>query len=357
MTGIAAGGGRALPVVIAGAGPAGIATTIGLARAGEAVVTLEARGAMATRARNIFLRPQAREIFEELTGTKLGRDTTIMSIENELRAVAKAERTPVLYGHQVTHVDDLGDHVAVRFRDTATDETTTRNARVFIDASGGRLEATNVGDMQRIAQGPSHTYVTAQYDTPAPFDSVFGAYDRHLDEGMFFFPIEGKPGFVAYYDLAPGLTFPDETKLLARFDTLAGQLQLGTPVTPPQVFDAKPHLVGSATSGRILKLGDSAGNADPYIGAGLAAALVDAQSAVRALTKPGGLTENLREAAEHVRAGHDMLGDQGSLMVRARGLGLRFLPSAHFDQRLRPDDLGDSWMLDKLTQALTNQPI
>src|SRR5690606_35198234 len=129
-------------------------------------------------------------------------------------------------------------------------------------------------------------------------------------EGFAAFPISDGRGFVAYYDLPPGVPITDEAALLARYDTLAGQLQPGTPVAPPQAFDARQHLSRAVATDRILKIGDAAGNADPYIGAGVAAALVDAQSAVKALTGGGSPASRMRAAADDVIAGHRNLGAQ-----------------------------------------------
>lgn len=357
MTGAIRSAARELPVVIAGAGPAGAATAIGLERAGTLVHVFEQRGPVATRARNIFLRPQAREILHDLTGVDPGRDTTIMSIENGLRQVAADHGIPVHYHEQIVGVTEHADHVAVAVQAAGSREIRTVKARMFVDASGGRLAATNVGELERVATGPSHVYVTAQYDTRPPFSSIFGAYDRHSREGMFFFPIPEGKGFVAYYDLPPGKGIVDEAGLLARYDTLAGQLQLGTPVTPPQAFDAQQHLSRSAAHGHVLKIGDSAGNADPYIGAGVAAALVDAEAAVRVLSGAGEPTRLAGAAAEGVLAGHRRLGAQAGLMVDVRGAALRLLPRARFDESLRPADLGPSFGLDGISRFLGSRRI
>jgi flavin-dependent dehydrogenase len=350
-------GARELPVIIAGAGPGGASAAMMLRRAGTAVHVFEARGEDATRARSIFMRSQAREIVRDLVGADPGRDTTIMSLENRLRAVAREERVPIDYHHRVLDVDDRGDHVLASVQRAGSDEIRSVPGRMFIDASGGRLAATNDGALERVAVGPSHVYVTAQYDSPAPFGKIFGAFDRRRSEGLFCFPISDGDGFVAYYDLPPGQSIVDEAGLLARFDTLAARLQLGTPVTPPQAFDAQQHLSRSAADGRMLKIGDSAGNADPYIGAGVAAAFVDARAAARALSGTGDPVRMASIAARDVLAGHRNLGAQAGFMRDARGIGLRMLPRAHFDESLSRADLGPSTGLDIVTRFLTSRPI
>jgi 2-polyprenyl-6-methoxyphenol hydroxylase-like FAD-dependent oxidoreductase len=343
--------------VIAGAGPGGTTTALGLHAAGEAVHVFEARGPLATRARNIFLRPQARDILQDVGLRDPGRDTTIMSIENNLRGMAREHGVPIDYEHRVLDVMDEGSSVAVTVQGALDDAPRVVHGRAFIDASGGRLGVTDAGSLERVPTGPHHAYVTAQYDSPAHFDRVYGAFDRGRNEGMFFFPVSDGTGFVSYYDLPPGIPIADEAKLLARYDALAGPLQLGTPVSRPQAFDAQQHLSRNAASGRILKIGDSAGNADPYIGAGVAAALVDARSAVHALTTPGDVSTLTRAAAEEVLAGHRNLGMQAGLLVKVRGIGLRSLPSAHFDERLAASDLGTSRGMDALARFLTRLPI
>jgi 2-polyprenyl-6-methoxyphenol hydroxylase-like FAD-dependent oxidoreductase len=356
VTGAIKSAARELPIIIGGGGPGGMTAAIGLQRAGELVHVFEARGPEATRARNIFLRPEAREILADIGVGDPGRDSTIMSIENRLRGIAADESVPVDYHQRILDVIPRKDYVSVKVKADGQRARTVR-ASVFVDASGGRIEATNSGMLKRLENGPHHVYVTAQYDTPAPFNKVYGAYDWHTDEGMFFFPIPNKGGFVAYYDRPPGQGIQNEQALLARFDTLAGRLQLGTPVSPPQAFDAQQHLSRSAASGRILKIGDSAGNADPYIGAGMAAALVDARAATRALTAPGSPEALVRNAAARVLDGHRQLGREAGLMVRTRGIGMRLLPPAHFDERLKPDDMGSSFGLDLVQRFLTRRSV
>lgn len=356
MTGAIRSAVRELPVIVAGAGPAGSTTALGLHAAGEAVVVFEARGSVATRARNIFLRPQARDILQDMGLSDPGRDTTIMSIENNLRGLARERGVPISYGRRILDVVEHPDHVAVTVQGPRGGVSTVKG-RVFVDASGGRIAATQTGDLERVATGPHHVYVTAQYDSPAHFDKVYGAFDRSKNEGMFFFPVSDGKGFVAYYDLPPGMPITDEAALLARYDALAGHLELGTPVSPPQAFDAQQHLSRSASRGRVLKIGDSAGNADPYIGAGTAAALVDARNAIRALASDGDPLRLVSQAAEDVLAGHRNLGHQAELMVKVRGLGLRSLPKAHFDERLSARDLGPSRVMDLTARVLTRLPI
>jgi 2-polyprenyl-6-methoxyphenol hydroxylase-like FAD-dependent oxidoreductase len=344
-----------LPVVVAGAGPAGASAAIGLKRAGVEVMAFEARGEVATRARNIFLRPQARDILTEMLGADPGRDSTINSIENRLRAVAATEHVPIGYDTRVLDAVEHEDHVAVTVQHgDATPEVI--KARTFIDASGGRLQATNAGELERVETSKPHMYVTAQYATPAPFGKVFGAHDPQRDEMIFCFPISDGNGFIVYYDLPPGQEQGTDA-LLARYDALAGSLQLGTPISPPQAFNATQHLSKTATLGRMVKIGDSAGNADPYIGAGVAAGLVDAKKAVEALTKPGNTAEHLQQASRDILNGHRLLGWQAQRMVDVRGLAMKAFPDAHFDERLKPDDLDDSRVLDWVTRGLTSLPI
>jgi 2-polyprenyl-6-methoxyphenol hydroxylase-like FAD-dependent oxidoreductase len=344
-------------VIVAGAGPAGVTTALGLHAADDLVRVFEARGSVATRARNIFLRPQARGILRDVGLGDPGRDTTIMSLENGLRRIAGVRGVPFEYERRVLDVVEHPDHVAVTVSGVDGGAAETIRARAFVDASGGRIAATQAGAFERVPTGPHHAYVTAQYDTPAHFNRVYGAFDRGSKESIFFFPVSDGTGFVAYYDVPPGVGITDEAALLARYDTVAGHLQLGTPVTPPQAFDAQQHLSRSAASGRIIKVGDSAGNADPYIGAGVAAALVDARAAVRALTTPGDTARQLSQAAQDVLTGHRHLGRQAKLMIRVRDYAMRFLPKAHFDERLSPQDLGQSRVLDAVANTLTNLPI
>lgn len=347
---------RRLPVVVAGAGPAGTATAIALERAGTAALVLEARGPVATRARNIFLRPQAREIMRDLVGSDPGRDTTIRSIEHSLRGAARAEGVPIDYHHRVTGLVEHSDHVTVQVQREGSDAVGSIDARMLVDATGGRLAATDVDELARVPTGVHHTYVTAQYDRAVDFDHVRGAFDRARSESLILYPVDQGRGFIAYLDLPPGAAI-DEATALGRFDAIAGRLQLGAPTSPPQAFDAQQHLARSAARGHVLKVGDSAGNADPYIGAGVAAALVDAMSAARAITGGVDPVVAARAAAEDVLAGHRALARQASLMIDARPFAMRTLPAARFDESLRPEMLGRSRILDAAARFIGNRSI
>ena len=320
-------------------------------------MAFEQRGLDPTRARSVFLRDQGRNVIRDLVGSDPGRDTTIMSLESRMRAVAMAEGVPIKYEHRILDVTEHSDHVAVTVQGPRGGKPRTGKASMLVDASGGRLAATNSGALERVATGPSHVYVTAQYNTPPRYSAVYGAFDRTSSEGMVFFPVSDGKSFVAYYDLPPGKGIGNEAALLARYDTLAGRLQLGKPVSPPQAFDAQQHISRNAAHGHVLKIGDSAGNADPYIGAGVAAALVDAQAAVRALTGKGDPMQLARAAAEDVLTGHRNIGLQAGFMLAIRGVGMRRLPSARFDETLHPDDLGASRVLDGVTRFLTSRRI
>ncbi len=357
LSGVVGTAARELPIIIAGAGPAGAATAIGLERAGRDVLVFEQRGAIATRARNIFLRPQARDILHDLTGWNPGRDTTIMSIENTLREAAAREGVAISYNHRVLDLVEHEGRISVTVEDAVTGARHTLDADMFVDATGGRLAATGHGALERIATGPSHVYVTAQYTGKPPLPGVSGAFDRARSEGLYFYPSSDGKGFIAYFDLPPGIPAGDESALLARYEQIASSLELGTPLSPPQVFDAQQHLSRSAAQGRVLKIGDSAGNADPYVGAGVAAALVDAAAATRALSSPGDAVALARAAADDVLEGHRNLGRTAGYMRDVRSLALRLLPDAPMDASIERSDLRRSRVLEAVASVLTTRPI
>lgn len=347
---------RNLPVIIAGAGPAGASTAIALERAGTAALVYEARGVVATRARNIFLRPQARAIMRDLVGVDPGRDTTIRSIENTLRATARDEGVAIAYNHRILDVADLGDQVAVTVQHGREGPIQTIRGSQLVDATGGRLPATNVAELERVPVGRHHTYVTAQYDTPVDFGGVRGAFDRSRNEAFLQYPVSNGRGSIAYYDLPPGVAF-DEATALAKYDHIARQLDLGTPTAPPQAFDAQQHLSRNAVHGRIVKVGDSAGNADPYIGAGVAAALVDGTSAARLLSRQDEFSSLARAASDDVLAGHRSLARQAELMIRLRERAFSVLPKVSFDEPISAADLRRSRTIDALAGTITYLPI
>lgn len=341
-------------MVIAGAGPAGAATAIGLERAGALVQVIEQRGVEATRARSLFLRPQAREILSDLGVHTQGTDTTIASVENQLRGIVKERGIPIEYRQRVVGITEHDDHVSVHVQGGGGSAAVrTLEASMFVDATGGRLAATNVGAMERIPRGPSHVYVTAQYHDPGAFQRISGAFDRQTRELMCVFPTADGTGFITYLDLPPGLPL-DEPAALARYDALAGKLNLGTPMSPPQAFDAQQHLARVATQGHVLKIGDSVGNADPYIGAGVAAALLDATTATRLLTADSATLA--REGNDVIRA-HRHLAMQASAMLAARPVAMRTMHPGDFDGALQRADLQPSWVLELASQLLTSQRV
>lgn len=293
----------------------------------------------------------------DLTGVRYGRDAEIMKVENHLRRVAEEEGVAVNYEHRVVSLAELGDRIAVTVQRNGSHKQETIVGRMLTEATGGRFEAANSGPLERVPTTSSHFYVTAQYDKPAAHKIVYGAFDRKRDEALLFYRVDGGKGFITYFDLPVGRDFPDEAALLARYDALAGQLNLGIPVSPPQVFDAMQHVSRSASSGHILKIGDSAGNADPYIGAGVAAALVDAQTATRALTAPGDTVVNARGAAEAILDGHRALGWQAERMRDARPVAMRTLRSAPLDETLRESDLKTSLPFEATARFISSLPL
>jgi hypothetical protein len=108
----------------------------------------------------------------------------------------------------------------------------------------------------------------------------------------------------------------------------------------------------------VIKVGDSVGNADPYIGAGLGAALVDSDRAVRLLTStaPDGALAKGGLATDIVD-GHRTLIRQADLIRHTRSLALRLLPAAHLDEQLSPSDAGRSPGLSLVVQIVNRLPL
>jgi 2-polyprenyl-6-methoxyphenol hydroxylase-like FAD-dependent oxidoreductase len=329
---------------------------------------------MATRARSIFLRPEARDYMHELTGERLGLSTTIRHVENTLRTQAVMEGVPTRFHSVVTGVRDRGDHVEVTYRDLITGKRHTVDGSYFVDASGGRIDAVDSGVLARKPNGRSHVLVTAQFASAPKHSTMWGVHDKGTDEIFACYPMVGDTGFVAYLDLPPGVKLAHDVgeqrllatqgfrsvlkqDVLARFESVAGpdHLDLGEPTSAPQAFDALQHLADMPVAGRIIRIGDSAGNADPYIGAGVAAGLDDARRAATALLADDP-QRALLGAARQIRAGHRNLEWRAQLMKLGRRVFSDSLPQVSFDS-VRPDQARPTPRMDRITRALAERPI
>jgi flavin-dependent dehydrogenase len=354
-----------LPVIIAGMGPGGAAAAMQLHAAGRPVIALDRGDEKSTLARNIFLRPQAREELQKLTGITYGRDATIMELVNTLRETAKQQQVDARYHQKITNVVREGDHVNVTVQPVAADGSLgaeqTIAGSAFIDGSGGHIDALNAGKLDRHNVGKSHYYVTAQYSTPVPSAKGFGTYDPKLDRTMFCLPIgDGASGFVAYYDYAPGVT-PDAKEAVADYNALADKLGFGTPLTGAQGFNAQEHLSKQAVDGPIIRVGDSAGNADPYVGAGFAAALIDARNAAGYILDGDFSDRRARATSDDILAGHKSLIGMANAIVWGRSKPSLFRHTFHnadfTDPNLTRDAARPSFMLDMLANVLTKQRV
>jgi 2-polyprenyl-6-methoxyphenol hydroxylase-like FAD-dependent oxidoreductase len=352
------------PVVVGGLGPGGAATAIGLARHGMPVVALEsAEGTADWRARNIGLRDATRSMLHELTGQNFDRVVAINRGTAALReAVTREPNVEAHFAAKVVDVQPKGDHVDVTYEDAKTKVRTTISASTFIDSLGAsdRIKATNEGPLARQDAGPSHAYVTGQYAHGGRFgENVAGVHDAETGASFVIMPLDdGKDSYITYLDLPLGKTVGDvdddkhysKQRLLDLYDGIAKRLNLGEPEMPIGVFDARQRRAGSAYANRIIKIGDTIGNPDPYAAAGFNAAITDARDVVEGLTGPGTYEQQIAYATRDIVKRHDQLLAQGRFFMKTRNYTSRTLGKGKLET-MTWDNVKVSWPISKLGLA------
>jgi flavin-dependent dehydrogenase len=330
-------------VLVAGLGPGGCAAALAAHREGLRILAVESRGPQGSRSRLVLVRPGAQEALRQIglpDLTQGRRASTIREVEEKLREALEAaaaglhDKGPasslsMCWHTRVVALQPCVGGMQVSLLDGVSGQQRTVMARHVVDATGGRLES--LGRPARASTGRSHLVATAVYDTEPWFDGIAGTRDRATGEALVLVPMRGRGSITAYLDALPGGT-TDRDTLQTRFETVAQQLQLGTPREPVLVVDVVQRLLQRASTDRVLPIGDSVGTVDLWLGAGMSTAIEDALDAARAIaaalreTRAEDELAHTRAASKRILGRHRSRKRGGQMMMLARPLLVRLWP-------------------------------
>jgi putative polyketide hydroxylase len=313
-----------IPVVIAGAGPVGLITSILLSRQGIRNVVLEKRGRINVlpRARGINVRSV--EILTNLDlGTRLGAEslpqlwcqrlTYTETLAGEIvgmmagnmaagmvaafspcdyRVAAQDRLDPMLYDkavsyaeaevrflHEVIGFSDHGDCIEVEVRVGEAGAPVMIRAAYLIAADGGSSSVRGAAGIGEAQHQIYNSFVAAHLRTDLSRFTAGreGALMWTLAPGVegLFQPIDGRTTWVANIQYNPAAENPENW---TRDDVIARvQRMIGAPANDPPAIDLIRHYQYTLTasvaerlrSGRLLLVGDAAHRTLPYGGWGL----------------------------------------------------------------------------------------
>jgi putative polyketide hydroxylase len=312
-----------IPVVIAGAGPVGLLTSILLSRQGIRNLLLEKR-------ERINVLPRARGInvrsVEILTNLDLGARLAAESLPPlwtqrfvytetmagevvgmmpgnmasgmvagfspcEYRVAAQDRLDPMLYEkaisypqaevrfrHEVTGFTDRGDGVDVTV-ETGDRGAITVRARYLIAADGGSSHLRGLADLGEIHHQTYNSFVAAFFHADLSRYSAGreGALIWTLAPGVegVFHPLDGRTAWAAHIQFNPQFENPDSWT--AEFVTERVRGMIGAPAGEPPAIDLHKHYNYTLTAsvserlrkGRLILAGDAAHRTLPYGGWGL----------------------------------------------------------------------------------------
>ena len=307
-------------VVIAGAGPGGLAAANLLREAGATVTVLERLAAGAVddaRRAGIVVNRSAWDVLRSVGGSSLLDDTrtaisasehlmSLRSIDDVLGRAAVERGATIRHGMSVGSVVDEGSLVRVIANDAKTGATETLEADWFIDATGGKTGLAKLHpEFERIEQTgpmgllPSRRGFLAVQAEHVPerglgWNAADGAFAINN-------PNEGR--VVAYRGTSDVEMFGPQAAREGADLLRSLDIDPDTMVGTPYAFTARQTVAEHANKGRLLLVGDSVGTVMPATQMGTTLALLDAQRA--ATTIMGAHAAQTAEDATRLLAAYD----------------------------------------------------
>ncbi|MCB0878245.1 MAG: FAD-dependent monooxygenase [Thermoleophilia bacterium] len=299
-------------VLIAGAGPAGLAAASMLRESGAIVTVLEraVSGALDDASRaglvvnrsgwNVLRRVGGGSLLED-TRTAISASEHLMSrraIVESLAAHAEAAGVTIRRGVDIGAVGNAADGVSVALHDAARGADEVLRADWFIDASGGHTALSELPQFERVpTAGPMRLLPTERTFLGVKAQAAPGrGLGWQAADGAFAInnPAEGVA--VAYRG---GDALPARGTLDDAADELMRSLDLdpSTRIGRPFVFTARQSLAAHAADGRVLLAGDSVGTVMPATQMGTTLALLDAERAARTILQSHGADSTVAAAA------------------------------------------------------------